>query len=341
MHLQQVHQHQGLLSHQRGQGDREDRLHQHAQRGRSHRGGLCCLLCQQDQKVQGVQHFPGWGELGPSESIGFRSVMEAVVGPTRLRSRAPDGLCPIPSQTGEVSTTDTYRGPRGTDSASSTRETSSTLEKRTNKQSEGGQPLTWPSRPISKRGLGRALAENHSEVLTGGPALPRAPLGPGAPTLPCRRAQRSHGWASPGSSLPAARGLDGEILTMGPGGPVGPAVPGAPASPLAPASPGSPLAPGWPSAPWGRRECGEWRRGLCRPRKSAEEGQELQAGRCLNGRQFPLHPPSLNQANASLLIQSLKAPGPSWRWKMKGILVLTGGPAKPAGPGGPGSPRSP
>lgn len=43
-----------------------------------------------------------------------------------------------------------------------------------------------------------------------------------------------------------------------------------------------------------------------------------------NGRQSPLHPP-VNPANASVLIQSPKVPGPSWGWKIKRILVLTGG----------------
>lgn len=51
--------------------------------------------------------------------------------------------------------------------------------------------------------------------------------------------------------------------------------------------------------------------------------------------------PPLSQANTSVLIESPKAPGPTRGWKINGILVLTGGPAKPAGPGGPGSPRSP
>lgn len=67
-----------------------------------------------------------------------------------------------------------------------------------------------------------------------------------------------------GPGLPAARGPEDEILTIGPGGPAAPAGPGGPASPLAPASPGSPLAPGWPSAPWGRREGGERGEGYAR-----------------------------------------------------------------------------
>lgn len=60
-----------------------------------------------------------------------------------------------------------------------------------------------------------------------------------------------------------------------------------------------------------------------------------------NGTRIPPRPPSLTLAHASVLMQSPRVPCPSGRWKMVGVLVLTGGPAKPAGPGGPGSPRSP
>ena len=154
-HLQQVRQHQGLLSHQRGQGDQGDRLHRDAQRGQSHHGGLCCLLCQQGQEGQGVQHFPGWGELRLSESSRFWSIPEASVRPTTLLTAC------VPLLTDQWSLhTDTYRGAGGTDSASSTWETSSTLETRTKKRSEGEQPLTRPSCPTSKRCLGEASAES-------------------------------------------------------------------------------------------------------------------------------------------------------------------------------------
>ncbi len=53
-------------------------------------------------------------------------------------------------------------------------------------------PLSWPGHPPSlppNTGW-KDPQERNRELLTGGPALPRAPLGPGAPTLPWRRAQR-------------------------------------------------------------------------------------------------------------------------------------------------------
>ena len=68
-HLQQVRQHQGLLSHQRGQGDQGDRLHRDAQRGQSHHGGLCCLLCQQGQEGQGVDRVVGLEVKGGAEAL--------------------------------------------------------------------------------------------------------------------------------------------------------------------------------------------------------------------------------------------------------------------------------
>lgn len=94
---------------------------------------------------------------------------------------------------------DTHRGARRTNSASSTRETSSTLEEENEEVVRGRRaPSPGPAAPTSERGLGTVSAETPREILTGGPALPRAPLGPGAPTLPCRRAQRRQSRASAG-----------------------------------------------------------------------------------------------------------------------------------------------
>lgn len=93
-HLQQVHQHQEILSHRQGQGDQGDRLPRDAQRGQSHRGGLCRLLCRQGREGQGVQRFPGRGEEGPSGSGGFWSAAEASDGPATLPTACP----PLPEQ---------------------------------------------------------------------------------------------------------------------------------------------------------------------------------------------------------------------------------------------------
>lgn len=119
----------------------------------------------------------------------------------RQAQDAPDSRCPPPLPTAE----DTHRGAGGTDAASSTRETSSTLAERTRKKSGGeGRPyLAQPPLPPNHPG---SPADTRRELLTGGPALPRAPLGPGAPTLPWRGAQRRQAWASPGSRPVAARG---------------------------------------------------------------------------------------------------------------------------------------
>lgn len=123
---QQVRQHQGILSRQQGREDQGGQLHQDVQRGQSHHGGLCRLLCQQDQEGQGAQHFPGWGEEGLSDSRAFGSSTKASVRPTTLFTACVPHSLP---QSRRVSTTDTYRGAGRTNSASSTRETSSTLAK--------------------------------------------------------------------------------------------------------------------------------------------------------------------------------------------------------------------
>lgn len=93
LYLQQVRQHQGLLSLQQGQGDQGDQLHRDVQQGQSHHGGLCHLLCQQGQEGQEVQHFPGRGEEGLSDSNEWWSTTEASVRPAVLLTVS---LSPLP-----------------------------------------------------------------------------------------------------------------------------------------------------------------------------------------------------------------------------------------------------
>lgn len=137
--LRQVHQHQGILSRQRGQGGQGDRLHRDGRRGQSHRGGLCRLLCQQGREGQGVQRFPGRGE----DSSGFRSTTAASDGPPTLLTPCAPHPHPL---SGGVSPAGTHRGAGRTDSASSTRESSSTLA-REDSASGGARPPHWARPP--------------------------------------------------------------------------------------------------------------------------------------------------------------------------------------------------
>lgn len=97
--------------------------------GRSHHGDLCRLLCQRGREGQGVQHFPGQGEEGLSGSRGFWSPAEASEGFSTLSSPVPltTATTPPNPQSVGVFTTVLTEGPGGTDAASSTRETGSTL----------------------------------------------------------------------------------------------------------------------------------------------------------------------------------------------------------------------
>lgn len=193
-HLQLVRRHQGILSRQRGRGDRGARLHRDVQRGRSHHGDLCRLLCQRGREGQGVQHFPGQGEEGLSGSRGFWSPAEASEGFSTLSSPVPltTATTPPNPQSVGVFTTVLTEGPGGPTRPAAPGKPVAPWQRRTERsEGEHRHPcprLAWPPLPPAHRSAG-APAEKQSEVLTGGPALPRAPLGPGAPTLPWRTAQ--------------------------------------------------------------------------------------------------------------------------------------------------------
>ena len=263
-YLQQVHQHQGLLSHQRGQEDQGDRLHRDAQRGQSHHGGLCCLLCQQGQEGQGVQHFPGRGELGLSESSRFWSIPEASVRPTILLT----ACVPHPPRPVESSPRTLTEGPGGPTRPAAPGKPVAPWRKGQRSDQRENSPSPGPAAPPPNAAWGELQWRGRVGTHRGTSAA-TSTFGSGSTNVTLEEnteaSRLGRSWVQPAGSLR----LNSEILTMGPGGPAGPAGPGGPASPLAPASPGSPLAPGWPSAPWGRRECGEWKRGLCSPRKSA------------------------------------------------------------------------
>lgn len=107
-------------------------------------------------------------------------------------------LCPLPPpppanpQSVGVFTTVLTEGPGGPTRPAAPGKPVAPWQRKT-ESSEGEHPhpcprLAWPPLPPAHRSAG-APAEKQSEVLTGGPALPRAPLGPGAPTLPWRTAQ--------------------------------------------------------------------------------------------------------------------------------------------------------
>lgn len=96
-HSQRVHQRQGILSRQQGQGGRGDQLLRDARRGQSHRGGLCRLLCQRGQEGRGVQRFPERGGEGLSDPTGLGSIPEASARPRTLLTAWAPAPPPVPA----------------------------------------------------------------------------------------------------------------------------------------------------------------------------------------------------------------------------------------------------
>lgn len=79
-HLQQIRQHQGLLSHQRGQGGPGGPTSPARPAGQSHHRAFAAFFASRARRAR-VQHFPGWGELQLSESSRFWAFLRPQSGP--------------------------------------------------------------------------------------------------------------------------------------------------------------------------------------------------------------------------------------------------------------------